>query len=137
MGIFHFLNSNLKFEFWPVGYRPEPEPDRTGLVNLGCCWGPVVARWPPPPPPTATATAAIAATLAAAVVVASAAGVAPLEPEPALAPPEPEPVCGEGAEVLVEAARAATGEDWRFTRVSSSKEGKGRPRRRRAPTWAK
>jgi len=28
LGIFHFLNSNLKFEFWPVGYRPEPEPDR-------------------------------------------------------------------------------------------------------------
>ena len=33
LGIFHFLNSNLKFEFWPVGYRPEPEPDRTGLTG--------------------------------------------------------------------------------------------------------
>ena len=34
LGIFHFLNSNLKFEFWPVGYRPEPEPDRFPPVRL-------------------------------------------------------------------------------------------------------
>ena len=28
--LFIFLNSNLKFEFGPVWYRPKPEPDRTG-----------------------------------------------------------------------------------------------------------
>ena len=31
--IFHFLNSNLNFEFWSVGYRPKPEPVRTGLTG--------------------------------------------------------------------------------------------------------
>jgi len=31
--IFHFLNLNLNFEFWPVGYRPKPEPARTGLTG--------------------------------------------------------------------------------------------------------
>ena len=29
--IFHFLNSNLNFEFGPVWYRPKPEPGRTGV----------------------------------------------------------------------------------------------------------
>ena len=31
--IFHFLNLNLNFEFWPVGYRSKPEPVRTGLTG--------------------------------------------------------------------------------------------------------
>ena len=31
--IFHFLNLNLNFEFWPVGYRPKLEPVRTGLTD--------------------------------------------------------------------------------------------------------
>ena len=30
MGIFHFFNSNLNFEFGPVWYRPKLEPVRTG-----------------------------------------------------------------------------------------------------------
>ena len=33
MGIFHFLNLNLNFEFWPIGYWPKPEPVRTGLTG--------------------------------------------------------------------------------------------------------
>ena len=35
MGIFHFLNLNLNFEFGPVWYRPkpEPEPDQTDLTG--------------------------------------------------------------------------------------------------------
>ena len=35
MGIFHFFNSNLNFEFGSVWYRPKPEPDRTGPVPTG------------------------------------------------------------------------------------------------------
>ena len=33
MGIFHFLNLNLNFEFWPIGYRTKLEPGRTGLTG--------------------------------------------------------------------------------------------------------
>ena len=33
LGIFHFFNSNLNFEFGPVWYRPKPEPGRTGLTG--------------------------------------------------------------------------------------------------------
>ena len=33
LGIFHFFNSNLNFEFGPVWYRPKPEPGRTSLTG--------------------------------------------------------------------------------------------------------
>ena len=33
LGIFHFFNLNLNFEFVPVSYRTKPEPVRTGLTG--------------------------------------------------------------------------------------------------------
>ena len=33
LGIFHFLNLNLNFDFGPVWYRTKPEPGRTGLTG--------------------------------------------------------------------------------------------------------
>ena len=36
--IFHFLNLNLNFEFWPVRYRPKPEPVMLTLLMPTELW---------------------------------------------------------------------------------------------------
>ena len=46
LGIFHFLNLNLNFEFGPVWYRPKLKPGRTGLVNPARQRPSPISTWP-------------------------------------------------------------------------------------------